>query len=525
MKKKIILALSLVAILSCLFALVISAAEVDGIYYDLKGSGEDAYAIVNAQNRANCKIENVVIPDTIEVGGVTYKVTGITSSAFGSTAAEASNNQFIKTIVIGAYVESIGHHAFRNLSYLTSVTVNNYKASNPIKMSNAEFYNSKALVSFDASNAKIIQFGEYCFQGCSALSDIKYPATLEVIGARCFYDCKSLTNGDFSHTKLREIHSWAFGTNSGNSPQITKYILPKTLKSIGNNCFQSNPFTSFVLPPNLESMSNHVFGYCYFDFISIPAISDFSKIDSTIFHDARPNVVIYGGVNYADLMGKVSALKNYSVLPFEQYDPSQTYTRTIFYGATTCSECNGLLGEESFKYENLVTEMKVSTACTHCGNEDVKERFGSVFNVLGYSKSNINGVCSIVLGFKVNKSALEKYNEMFPEAQLTEFGVLASSVANVKDGVAFDENGALPGVLSAKIGRTHDGGLVVANVFFQIKVSGLEENGTTADGTSYLDAELNMSAYALVGDSIVYFGADGCGTALGSSISYNAITQ
>ena len=114
---------------------------------------------------------------------------------------------------------------------------------------------------------------------------------------------------------------------------------------------------------------------------------------------------------------------------------------------------------------------------------------------------------------------------MFPEAPISRFGVIASSAANVSGGAAFDENGAaLPGVLTAVIGRSYNGKLTYVHSFFEIKVGGFDENALLEDGTSYLDALLCISAYAIVGDTVVYFSAPGyCGETVGDFITYNTI--
>ena len=97
MKRKLLLMLCLAVFVACMLAFSVSAVEKDGIYYDLKGTGEGAYAIVNTQNRTSCTLETVNIPATIEVDGVVYKVTQIASNAFGQVNGDV--NQFIKHLI------------------------------------------------------------------------------------------------------------------------------------------------------------------------------------------------------------------------------------------------------------------------------------------------------------------------------------------------------------------------------------------------------------------------------------------
>ena len=60
MKKKIILALVIVSMLVCLFAISASAELIDGIDYSFSGSE----ATVTSKNQS-CEVENVVIPETV----------------------------------------------------------------------------------------------------------------------------------------------------------------------------------------------------------------------------------------------------------------------------------------------------------------------------------------------------------------------------------------------------------------------------------------------------------------------------
>ena len=111
--------LCMVVFVACMLAFSVSAIEKNGIYYDLKGTGEGAYAIVNAENRSSCTLETVVIPAAIEVDGVTYKVTEIAINAFGQVNGDV--NGYLKHLVIGANVSTVGEHAFRRVKTLKTV--------------------------------------------------------------------------------------------------------------------------------------------------------------------------------------------------------------------------------------------------------------------------------------------------------------------------------------------------------------------------------------------------------------------
>ena len=97
--KKFLLMLSMIAVFACLFAIsTFAATEIDGIWYDLSGSGENAVAKVTNDNATKCTLENVVIPETVTYKDVTYTVTTINDSAF--SGSPWGQNQTVKSMVI-----------------------------------------------------------------------------------------------------------------------------------------------------------------------------------------------------------------------------------------------------------------------------------------------------------------------------------------------------------------------------------------------------------------------------------------
>lgn len=514
MKKKILLVLSLMALAACLFALSVSAVEVDGIYYSLNGAGEDAYAAVSAENRTGCTLETVVIPATIEVEGVTYKVTKIEQNAFGIVNGDP--NAYIKHLVIGENVSAVEQHAFRRVASLETVVIKNTNADSPISFYNAQFMYCSSLKSVDAKDAKISTYGGNCFDGCSSLETIDYPSMLTSIGSRAFTDCVKLTSGDLSNTQVTSIGSWAYGS----CKSITEFKFPSTLTTIGNNNFLYCPVETYVFPHSMKSFGKDMLAHqSKLKVLIMPAVDENTTGISGFLYSTRPNVIIYSGDNVEYFVSLHSAFASYDVKPFAEYVEGTTYAKnTIFYGSgNTCADCNGFVEKEAnFKYVDLLTEMKVSRACTHCGTENVTERYEAVFVDLGYSAANINGVYSIMQGFKVNYESIDVYGEKVG-TEISEFGVIA--VADFKvDGTAFNDDGTVKnGVVHCVTSARND--------LLNIKVTGLSADATLSDGTSQLDAKLHACAYVKVGEEIYYVSEGYVGTTLGSAVSYNDIAE
>lgn len=90
---------------------------------------------------------SLTIGKTVKIGGVSYKITGIDSSAF-------ANASKLKSVTIGSNVRQIGAKAFYNCKSLAKVTVNTSKLTDKNVGANA-FKGIKATCTFKVPKAKI----------------------------------------------------------------------------------------------------------------------------------------------------------------------------------------------------------------------------------------------------------------------------------------------------------------------------------------------------------------------------------
>ena len=90
------------------------AVEINGIYYNLVTKAKIAEVTSNPNKYSN----EVVIPESVEYGGVTYSVTTIGNYAFLGCSG-------LTSVIIPNSVTSIGEGAFKDCSGLTSVTIPN----------------------------------------------------------------------------------------------------------------------------------------------------------------------------------------------------------------------------------------------------------------------------------------------------------------------------------------------------------------------------------------------------------------
>ena len=541
--KRLLLVLSIMVFAVCLFTITTSAIMVDGIDYSLK-NGEATVTTVNQ----GCTLTVVNIPETITVTAEhtddaslhgTYTVAYIAEWAF-------HKNSSVEEVTTPATLKSIGAHSFREMGALKTVVL---RASESFKsFHDAEFWNNKQLVSIDMSGCVgltgIGDGGNYddTFDGCVNLERVVFPKGITYIGRQTFFNCSKLTtieNLDF--TQITYVGYKAFW-----GPKLSgDVILSENATYVGSHAFRETNITSLVmragstatqttmddatfyncrnlkyvvLPDNIEVIGQYTFSGCSsLEYLVLGGnITSFSTTSTFNGCGALKAIIYQGSQESFEALPGISALGTLEYKDFSEYVhgtlPSK---RTVYYNATTCGKCNGILGEKGFIFTDLLTEMKNGQRCIHCENENVTEKYAPVFVDLGYSTFELNGKCSIMQAFKIDYDSVKIYNENVTGDDIGAFGVLAVAGRRVED-VAFDENGvALAGVLSYEVKAGHN--------YFEIKITNIPANEMLDEETYYADAKFHLCAYANVGDEIYYISEDHAGTVLGTAVSYNDI--
>ena len=98
MKKKILLGVIMILALACLFAISISAEEIDGVHYTLDANNKVAQV---SKENITATTQIVTIPSTIEYNGVEYKVTSIANDAF------YGNKNIVELRILSEYITKI----------------------------------------------------------------------------------------------------------------------------------------------------------------------------------------------------------------------------------------------------------------------------------------------------------------------------------------------------------------------------------------------------------------------------------
>ena len=195
MKKKILLALCLAAIMTVLFAVSINAAglvqtvdvsateedNVTAYVYAYDDSYNDFYAIISGTGKMK-DFTSSTIPNVCD----------ITSATFGEGITHIGSSTFeqgfrLKSVTLPSTLESIGNYAFMYCYELTEVTI----PSNVTKLGGYAFDNCISLQSINIPES-VTSVGPYCFNRCEALKEITIPSSVTYVGFNAFGSCEGI---------------------------------------------------------------------------------------------------------------------------------------------------------------------------------------------------------------------------------------------------------------------------------------------------------------------------------------------
>lgn len=175
-----------------------AASKMTAVVTKVAADGTDGE--VKITKTSNTSAATLIIPDTVMINGVQYKVTTITANAF-------ANNKKVKTVQIGANVINIESGAFKGCTALTKVTL----PSSVETIGANAFSGCKKLKTITIpSNSALKEIGNGAFQNCKALTKITIPAKVTKIGSKAFYNCSKLKTITVKTTVLKSIGSNAF---------------------------------------------------------------------------------------------------------------------------------------------------------------------------------------------------------------------------------------------------------------------------------------------------------------------------
>ena len=270
-------------VFALLFVGVITQASaesftVNGVVYRITDTG----VAVNNLAKDNNLNGIVHVPEEVQYGSTTYKVTGI--DYFG--------NKDIREISLPGTIKKISSQTFMNcknlqtvklgegISYVSGDGINGFGMfQNCTALKNVSLPNSLQYIQSYAfagcTSLESIQLpealdslGAHVFSRCESLSNIELPESLHAIGPFCFYGCKELstikvnpanpylsTDGKAIFNKDKTILYTAI--------PLTSYNVPSTVRELKHNAFSNQKdITSITLPEGLVNIGSNAFSFC-----------------------------------------------------------------------------------------------------------------------------------------------------------------------------------------------------------------------------------------------------------------------
>lgn len=281
MKKKIFLITAMVALLVCVFAISVSAANEVTLVGGEKADFETVFKVndnnvVTGYNTGynNNSMTDVIFPDYlagIECNGLFGKYANPASTTIKTLTFEATDEFFISgdNIFTGISVTKVTFNpncvveirkgSFSGCTSLTEITFPKFR-----KLASNAFANCSNMI---ATNELVFvegmtEIGADAFHDCSSLSGtIVFPSTLTTIKEEAF-NGTSITGVDFSKcTSLATLEKAIFANcDSLSAIDMSACVsLTSLSNSFAENC---DNLASVILPPNLETINEKSFAWC-----------------------------------------------------------------------------------------------------------------------------------------------------------------------------------------------------------------------------------------------------------------------
>lgn len=269
------------------------AFTVNGVVYRITDTGVAVNNLATDNNLNGI----VYVPEEVQYGSTTYKVTGI----------DQFRNKEIREISLPGTIEKITNGTFVNCKNLQTVKL----GVGISYVSNEMFYNCTALQNISLPNS-LQYISTTAFRGCTSLKSIQLPESLDSLGDYVFLDCESLSNIVLPKSLHAIGHSCFSGCNELSTIKVspanpyfstdgkaifnkdktvlyttiplTSYNIPSTVRELESYAFSAQTdMTSITMPEGLTSIGRSAFSSCYkLEQLVIP--STVRSIDAGAFH-------------------------------------------------------------------------------------------------------------------------------------------------------------------------------------------------------------------------------------------------
>ena len=221
--------------------------------------------------------------------------------------------------------------------------------------------------------------GEYCFNACAALTSLELSGSISSIGQYCFNGCQSLSNLKIagSVTKLP-----AYFIKDCKS--LTSFTIPESVKSLDRYCFSGcTGLTSIEIPSSVKSLSNYCFSDCT-GLTSIEIPSSVTSLGGACFKDCT-------GLTSIDVPSSVTSLGDWCFSGCTGLMSVEIHSQVTALGKSCFYSCRGLT---SIEIPSSVTSLGINCfyGCTGLTSIEIPL---SVTSLGDYCFMNCSGLTSI----------------------------------------------------------------------------------------------------------------------------------
>lgn len=368
-------------VFALLFVGVITQASaesftVNGVVYRITDTGVAVNNLATDNNLNGI----VYVPEEVQYGSTTYKVTGI--DYFG--------NKDIKEISLPGTIKNIAEWTFTDcknlqtvklgegISYVSDEMFCDCTALQNVSLPNS-LQNIGVLAFKGCTSLKSLQLpkalenlGNGAFSDCESLSNIELPESLQTIGFRCFNGCDKLstikvspanpylsTDGKAIFNKDKTVLYTAI--------PLTSYNVPSTVRELGYSAFSGQKdMTSITLPEGLTSIGRSAFGDCYIlEQLVIP--STVKSIDADAFHgcSALNKINIPQGIkSLADGVLSYSGIKTLDIPSSVNYIGEKAFRNCESLQSIKLPEGLTLLNDELFDGCKQLSDIQIPSTVT-----------------------------------------------------------------------------------------------------------------------------------------------------------------
>lgn len=260
MKQTYTKVLTFIACLLCGMSATAADFVVDGISYDKYSSTEVAVTTGDSYSG------DIIIPETITIDDVTYKVVRINSNAFSGFSG-------VTSITLPNTINYIGGYAFKQTS-ITTISI----PESVIQIGWNAFEKCTSLETVTLPEG-LTYLPDQAFDGCSVLTTINLPSSLTKINMRCFRNCYKLANIEIP-SSVNTIGQQAFQNCSKLPNKISI-----NAETVGSGAFSGCKIYYLTLGENVKTL-NDAFSNCTiyeftFNTPTPPSTSTYKYCDAT----------------------------------------------------------------------------------------------------------------------------------------------------------------------------------------------------------------------------------------------------